>query len=486
MTSRTSFDTMLVKWLLFALLLGLTESFFAASSHQHFFSVAKKKLGGQRSRFSSALHASDNSNSNEGNNDSIKAVDNISQMMGKDLLSRRDATFLAAAAVTVATTKPLEVFAEDNTRKIPFRASWSAVDGLKSSSDSNDKKAGNFVTFDMSAYKAMKEDPTRTPIFREVIRQKLASLGDDSFVLDLGTGPYALFAIIAAELGASKVYAIEADSAVAASARSVIEKSGWSDVITVLEGLSTDISLPEKVDLCVAEICGSVATEEGAFATIKDAHARFLKRPNDPSSWIPQRIQTYAAPASYTLHNLFGPPEFDWSKLNGEPVRFNCRDEGLQLLADPVLIEDFSFADVQQQSKGNSKHQEKVFIVDPRRLEQNYEPLYEEFRRGNSSPNDSARLAEQTSTSFSGIALWPRLFLGTSDDNFVINSRSYPVGDHQRSHWQTVLPIMADRPIAALKGGETISVSFDFDVPTVVKQPPTYTISGMVEINKQS
>ena len=45
------------------------------------------------------------------------------------------------------------------------------------------------------------------------------------------------------------------------------------------------------------------------------------------------------------LHNnLFTPLAFDWGKLNGEPVRFNCRDEGLELLSDPVLIEDIDFA----------------------------------------------------------------------------------------------------------------------------------------------
>merc|ERR1712238_192095 len=91
---------------------------------------------------------------------------------------------------------------------------------------------------------------------------------------------------------------------------------------------------------------GSICTEEGAYATILDAHRRLVERPNDPKSWIPCRMQTYCAPASYTLHSLFRPPGFDLSKLNGEPVRFNCRDFGLGLLSDPKLIEDVSFADI--------------------------------------------------------------------------------------------------------------------------------------------
>lgn len=153
-------------------------------------------------------------------------------------------------------------------------------------------------------------------------------------VLDLGTGPFALFAIIAADNGAGKVFAIEANKEAAALARETVKKMGYEDTITILEGFSTDVSLPDgiKADFVVAEIVGSISTEEGAYGTILDAR-RFLKNPSDPNSWIPNRIQTYASPASYTLHDLFVPPAFDWSKLNGEPVRFNCRDEGLQLLS---------------------------------------------------------------------------------------------------------------------------------------------------------
>ena len=33
--------------------------------------------------------------------------------------------------------------------------------------------------------------------------------------------------------------------------------------IEVIEGFSTELTLPEKVDLCVFEICGSLASEEG-------------------------------------------------------------------------------------------------------------------------------------------------------------------------------------------------------------------------------
>ena len=369
---------------------------------------------------------------------------------------------------------------------IPISASWSAVDGLNSLNKEN-----QIVSFDENAYKAMRDDSSRTPLFKDAIIQRLGQNPQDNVVLDLGTGPFALFAIIAAEAGAKKVYAIEGNAASAESARNYVKKAGYDDIITIIEGFSTNVQLPEKVDFVIAEIVGSIASEEGAYATIYDASTRFVKNPNLASSWIPCRIQTYAAPASYTLHNLLGPPEFDWMKLNGEPIRFNCRDRGLCLLANPVLIEDINFATIQSKKeqdtllKGSKSY---TFIVDESRVEDNYDILYNEFRRDKrNSVNDSERLAKETSTSFSGIAMWPRLILYQDDDNnnnnnnssIVVNSRQYGTGDYQKSHWQSVMPIMSSRPIP-ITGGTKISITTTFHLPLDVTKPPNYTIRGVV------
>ena len=379
-------------------------------------------------------------------------------------------------ANTIETTTAATTTTTTTTTTVSISASWSATDGLKSHDNSN------FVAFDPSAYKAMKEDPTRTPYFQEAIQQRLGDNPESMIVLDLGTGPYALFAIMAAQAGAKAVYAMEADQQAAQSARTTISKAGYDDIITVLEGFSTDLVLPDgvKADICIAEIVGSIASEEGAYATIRDAHQRLVKYPTQSSSWIPNRIQTYAAPASYTLHTLFGLPEFDWSKLQGEPVRFNCRDQGLALLADPVLLEDIVFDTIMDQNQQTAIKTPKhlLFTIDPARIEQNTLAFYQEFRRGNSSPTDSERLATETAHSLSGIALWPRVFV---NDNVVIDSRSYPQGNHQRSHWQTVLPIMASRPVGGLYGGETVSVKAMLNVPECGIKAATYQLAGTIE-----
>jgi len=365
---------------------------------------------------------------------------------------------------------PATASAKEST-STPISAQWTAVDGLNSLSDKQ------FVSFSDSAYKAMVDDPSRTPQFERAIINRLNSAPDgpgSQVVIDLGTGPFALFALMAAKNGARKVFAIEANKEAAASARETVKKMGYADKITILEGFSTDITLPDgiKADFVVAEIVGSIASEEGAYATILDAR-RFLKDPSDPSSWIPNRIQTYASPASYTLHNLFTPPAFDWSKLNGEPVRFNCRDEGLQLLSDPILIEDISFANPTS-AKWTKK--DIIFTIDKVRVEKNEFAFREEFQRGRLPKEEIDKLSVSSARSFSGVALWPRLLLESSTE---INSRHYPEGGHQKSHWQTVLPIMSDTPVQ-LNGGDEVRVTFDFNISEKVTVPARYRISGSV------
>ena len=371
-------------------------------------------------------------------------------------------TTSAAATTTTTTTTTIS-------------ASWKAVDGL------NTLEAGKFVSFDKGAYDAMVGDKSRTPQFEKSIIKRLNSVIDgpgSQIVLDLGTGPYAYFAIVAAKAGAKKVYAIEASSDACKLAREAVTKAGYDNIITILEGYSTDITLPDnvKADFAIAEIVGSVASEEGVVATINDARLRLVKSPDDPTSWIPRGVQTLGAPASYSLHNLFLPPAFDWSKLDGAPVRFNCRDEGLQLLSDPSVVEDIQFAKMGKGSGGStiSGSRKLTFTVDGKRVEENAKKFNDEYIRGHVP--DASTLAITAANSISGIALWPRLIL---DDDITINSRQYPDGNHQRSHWQTVLPIMSPIPVA-VKGDDRITVDFEFEVPASVTTPPSYKITGSV------
>lgn len=346
--------------------------------------------------------------------------------------------FAAAAAVTAAAT--------------PLQAAWTATDGFSDAS---------FINFDEGAYAAMRDDEKRTPLFERAIQQRLAAAPANTLtVLDLGTGPFALLALAAARAGAKKVYTIEANKEAAKRARDALRSARVSNV-EVIEGFSTAISLPEKVDVLVAEIAGSVASEEGAYATIRDAQARFLKRPYDPASYIPARIETLAAPCSYAIHYALGPPRFDWTKLK-EPVRLNCRDESMQLLASPQRLESIAFADPDLPSAGLLRAASPLsWTVDAERVASNRRVFYDELVREGAKEAEASELSEAASKSFSGIALWPRLVLDP-EGALVVESRG-PRGEHAKSHWQTVVPLMAARP-APVGPSQMVTASFEVDL----------------------
>ena len=122
-------------------------------------------------------------------------------------------------------------------------------------------------------------------------------------VVDIGTGPYALLALMAARAGAKRVCAIEASPWAARRARSCVERATDVPVgvVTVVDGLSTDVTLPEKADLLVAELVGSVCTEEGLLCSMRDAVERHVLRPDD-------RHPTYPCAARQCVRRHRPPP----------------------------------------------------------------------------------------------------------------------------------------------------------------------------------
>jgi protein arginine N-methyltransferase 1 len=75
--------------------------------------------------------------------------------------------------------------------------------------------------------------------------------------------------------GARRVYAIEAGP-VGRLAEQVIASNHLSERITLIKGISTDVRLPEPVDVIVSEIIGNAAFDEGILQYLADARERFL------------------------------------------------------------------------------------------------------------------------------------------------------------------------------------------------------------------
>jgi protein arginine N-methyltransferase 1 len=114
----------------------------------------------------------------------------------------------------------------------------------------------------------------------------------DRVVLELGSG-IGLFALIAARLGARHVYAVEPNP-VTDLAREIAAVNGLADRITFIRKFSTDITLPERADVLISDLRGSLPLALNHITSIADARRRLVA---DGGILIPQRDEIFAVPA---------------------------------------------------------------------------------------------------------------------------------------------------------------------------------------------
>lgn len=152
----------------------------------------------------------------------------------------------------------------------------------------------SWLTKVCSRHEAMVLDPLRTPLIKQAI-EKTVKAGD--VVLDLGSG-LGILSFFSVKAGAKTVYAIDPDRDAMRAARHFAKTALSPDEaarIHFLDGLSYDVALPEKVDVILCEIIGSLAFEENFLATLDDAKKRFLK---PKGTIIPERVALWAALAN--------------------------------------------------------------------------------------------------------------------------------------------------------------------------------------------
>ena len=363
---------------------------------------------------------------------------------------------------------------------LSFRTAWKATDGFPDSS---------FCSFNAANYQGMKNDEARTPVFAQALQQALARDAGEMVILDIGTGPEALLALIAAKAGAKKVYAVEASTVVADLARRAVAAAGMEDVVEVIEGFSTEIFLPEKADLLVAEIVGSVASDEGIYATMHDAQLRHLKKPHDPASYIPRAVETWCAPMSYALHHpALCPAGFDWEAVrrDGPPPRFACSYEAVQPLAEPQLLEEIRFGCGEEglPAPGSLLSRRIDFVVGARRMHEVKEACAAALAGTGCPADHMARISQEVGSSVSGIAMWPRLVLGEDEDESLhIESRGLD-GRPKRSHWQVAMPLLCATP-QHVRAGERIRVTSAIELGERINVPVTYELNVEFEGHAQ-
>lgn len=121
-------------------------------------------------------------------------------------------------------------------------------------------------------YGDMIADDIRTEAYVTALR---AIMQPGMTVLDIGTG-FGFFAVLACQLGARHVYAVEPNAAIH-TGRAIARANDCADRITFIRGLSTGVSLPEPVDLIVSDLRGMSPLYRGHLPAIIDARARLLK-----------------------------------------------------------------------------------------------------------------------------------------------------------------------------------------------------------------
>lgn len=112
----------------------------------------------------------------------------------------------------------------------------------------------------------------------------------DTVVADIGAGA-GLFSLMACQLGARKVYAIEPSPAVWLAGE-LAQKNGFGDRVECFQALSTEINLPEKVDVVVSDLRSFLPYHLGHLAAIADIKERLLK---PGGVLIPERDRVYAS-----------------------------------------------------------------------------------------------------------------------------------------------------------------------------------------------
>jgi len=141
--------------------------------------------------------------------------------------------------------------------------------------------------YSLDAYGSMIADRVRVGSYAQALRK---TVREGSVVVEIGTGP-GIFAVLACQLGASRVYAIE-PSEIIQVAREVATANGCADKIVFYEGLSDEVTLPTRADVILSDLRGVSPFFGRHIPSIVDARRRFL---SPEGVLIPRRDTLWAA-----------------------------------------------------------------------------------------------------------------------------------------------------------------------------------------------
>ena len=143
------------------------------------------------------------------------------------------------------------------------------------------------MMYSLCDYGAMIADSSRLEAYKNAIA-KAVRPGDA--VLEIGCGP-GVFAFLACQAGARTVYAIDSEEIVH-FARELALANGFAERMEFIQSDSRKVQLPERVNVIVSDIRGSLPLFGHAIASLEDARQRLLA---PGGRLIPQRDTLKAA-----------------------------------------------------------------------------------------------------------------------------------------------------------------------------------------------
>jgi Ribosomal protein L11 methyltransferase (PrmA) len=172
-------------------------------------------------------------------------------------------------------------------------------------------------------------DDVKIDAYRRAIREIVRP---GSVVCDLASGT-SILGLLACQAGAARVYSVEITGMVEV-ARAIAEVNGLSDRLIPVQGESTEVALPERVDVIVCDQIGHFGVEAGLIEYGCDARDRFLK---PGGIMMPSRVDLFVAPVESA--EQFGRVEF-WNRPSAgfdvSPVRKWAVNTGYPTTIDPL------------------------------------------------------------------------------------------------------------------------------------------------------
>lgn len=189
--------------------------------------------------------------------------------------------------------------------------------------------------YSLSDHGAMIADETRMNAYLRALEKVITP---DSCVVDIGAGS-GVFALMAAKLGARRVYAIEPDDIIGL-ARRMVRDNQLSERVTLIQADAREVTLEERADVIVSDIGGHLPWHQFHLPVINHARSHFLapdgrmipatdrifaavvaaKDVSNRSVWHEGRHGIDLSAAALPASNEFGAHRFDPDDLLSDPV----------------------------------------------------------------------------------------------------------------------------------------------------------------------